>query len=173
MIVRYTNPSRIRDQLIKCINLLGGEYSELDYTIDVYKTKARLLKERDEAPDLLPEQYNQVLYGEVLPPGLTDEIRRTIKIFYFNLSPDSPQRDLDLVFNLFHEIRHAWQNTNGLYTDEEGQLNIDSSWDEYKNSPSEKDANEFAISKAMEHKEQIKKIFRLPAKLDYNLKLNW
>ncbi|OMD18210.1 hypothetical protein [Paenibacillus odorifer] len=170
MIVRYTNPSRIRDQLLHCLDVLGEEYNELDYVVDVYKNEDRLRKEMVECPDMSPEEYQQILHGATRPPAIAMMESRTIKIFYFNLSKEKHKQDLDLAFFLFHEMRHAWQNHHGLYLDEEGVANLDENMEEYKNSAAEKDANEFAMVTIMENKDKIRKIFKMP---DFELNLKW
>lgn len=101
MIVRYTNPSRIRDQLLHCLDVLGEEYNELDYVVDVYKNEDRLRKEMVECPDMSPEEYQQILHGATRPPAIAMMESRTIKIFYFNLSKEKHKQDLDLAFFSF------------------------------------------------------------------------
>ncbi|MDR6999279.1 hypothetical protein [Neobacillus niacini] len=98
--------------------------------------------EQNKRPSVNAEVYKQILNGKVQPPGLIIQDKRLIKFFLFNLDDieHENQRKLELVANLFHEIRHPWQFKNNLFEDEEEINNIDENLEKYFNLPSEKDA---------------------------------
>lgn len=173
MIVNHTNPSHVRGRFLRCIDLLDEEHKTLDYTVQFYKNEERLKKEMIEAPDLSPEEYDQIFHGKVRPPAIAIQESRTIKIFYFNFTDEKYRKEIDLAFFLFHEIRHAWQNSKGLYLDEPAQGKIDDNMEDYKNSPAEKDANEFARDKINENKNELKKIFDIPTSVTFQYELKW
>ncbi|WP_158093286.1 hypothetical protein [Gottfriedia solisilvae] len=164
------NP-RLKDKIRKCINLLNVEYKELDYTIEFYTTRDQLEKERKNKPDLDDKAYNQIFNGKFETPAITLGEKKIIKIFLFMY--DNPETDFDqfikLIVKVYHEIRHAWQNTNHLYENEPEILDIDANWEEYVRLPSEKDAYKFEEQQMNEHMLKICEIFGSEKGFKYTL----
>ncbi|GEM_PF-2447739 len=127
----------------KCIALLDDEYRALDFTIDFYKNRERLKQEQKNNPEMSEEQYKQILSGENSTSGITISDLKKIKIFLFLYDKKietKPSEIILLIGNIYHELRHAWQATNNLYTDEPEISTIDGSFEDYLRLPSEKDA---------------------------------
>ena len=111
MKVKSYIPGKLFIQLVRCIELLGNEYKTLNFTLDVYLNRDKLEAEIIKRPVINDEVYKQILNGKVQPPGLIIPDKKLIKFFLFNLDDieNENQRKLELVANLFHEMRHAWQ----------------------------------------------------------------
>lgn len=127
----------------KCIVLLGEEYMSFNFTIYFYETREKLQRERDNKPDLKREHYEQILNGEIETAGLTicEEGKIKIFLFLFQDLKRNPTKVINLIGNLYHEIRHAWQFENNLFQDE----------------------------KMKKHSEEILRIFGFQLKIDYRL----
>lgn len=156
----------------KCIALLGEEYTSLNYTIHFYENREKLQKEQKNNPVMKDEQYAQILNGQIEAAGVTVGEKGQIKIFLFlfeNLKRD-PNEVINLVGNLYHEIRHAWQNENNLFQDEEEISTIDGNFESYLKLPSEKDAYRFQDEQMKKHGERALEIFGFNLKFRYELK---
>ncbi|WP_342545388.1 hypothetical protein [Lysinibacillus sp. FSL K6-4013] len=156
----------------KCIALLGEEYASLNYTIYFYENREKLLKEQKNKPDMKAEQYTQIFNGETETAGVTIGEMGRIKIFLFlfgDIKRD-PNEIISLIGNLYHEIRHAWQNENKLFQIEEEISTIDGNLDSYLKLPSEKDAYRFQEEQMQKHGEKILEIFGFNLKFTYQLK---
>ncbi|SFI40372.1 MULTISPECIES: hypothetical protein [unclassified Bacillus (in: firmicutes)] len=127
----------------KCIALLGEEYMSFNFTIYFYETREKLQRERDNKPNLKREHYEQILNGEIETAGLTicEEGKIKIFLFLFQDLKRNPTEVINLIGNLYHEIRHAWQFENNLFQDE----------------------------KMKKHSEEILRIFGFQLKIDYRL----
>lgn len=156
----------------KCITFLGEEYTSLNYTIYFYETRERLLKEQKNKPDMKTEQYTQILNGQTETAGVTIEEKGRIKIFLFRFEDikRDPNEIIRLIGNLYHEIRHAWQNDNKLYRNEEEISTIDENLESYLKLPSEKDAYRFQEEQIKNHGDKILEIFGFNLKFEYQLK---
>ena len=156
----------------KCIALLGEEYASLNYTIYFYENREALQKEQNNKPDMKTEQYIQILNGQTETAGVTIGEEGKIKIFLFlfgNIKRD-PNEIISLIGNLYHEIRHAWQNENNLFQNEEEISTIDGNLESYLKLPSEKDAYRFQEEQMQKHGEIILGIFGFNLKFNYQLK---
>lgn len=156
----------------KCINLLDVEYKTLDYTIDFYSTRERLQKEQNNKPDLEDNAYTQILNGKLETSGITLGDKKQIKIFLFMY--ENPEMDFiefcKSLAKVYHEIRHAWQNTNNCFENEPEILDIDAGWEEYIRLPSEKDAYKFEEEQINIHMVKICEIFGSEKGLTYTLR---
>jgi hypothetical protein len=164
MEVKPTNiPHKLVGQIRRCIELLGEEYTSLDYTIEIYQERERLEYERRNKPVLEEEQYEQILNGEEKPIGQTIPTKKVIRLYTFNLDDieNEDKRKVELIANLFHEIRHAWQYTNGLFLDEKEVNVIDNNRKTYFSLSSEKDAYLFQVEQMNKHKYAIFKIMKM------------
>ncbi|GIP44457.1 hypothetical protein J45TS6_29160 [Paenibacillus sp. J45TS6] len=117
----------------------------MPYYIYLYKDRQELEIERDENPTMSDDTYTIILGNEVgLPIGVCLDDIKMIKIFPFNL--DDSDNDIvkcKIIWNVFHEIRHAWQHSKQLFTEENIDLKS-GNIKKYYNHPSERDANSFA-----------------------------
>ncbi|MCP9227918.1 hypothetical protein NMG90_21465 [Bacillus mycoides] len=168
--IRQLNKS-LEIKIKKCIALLGEEYMSLNFTIYFYETREKLQKERDNKPDLKREHYEQILNGEIETAGLTILEEGKIKIFLFLFQDlkENPTEVIDLIGNLYHEIRHAWQFENNLYQDEKEIDTIDGDLESYLSLPYEKDAYRFQDENMKKHGEEILRIFGFQLKISYRL----
>lgn len=172
--IRYLNKS-LEIKIKKCIALLGEEYMALNFTIYFYESRVKLQKERDNKPDLKKEQYEQILNGEIETAGLTIWEEGKIKIFLFlfqDLKKD-PNEIINLIGNLYHEIRHAWQSEKNLYQDEKEVCTIDGNLESYLSLQSEKDAYRFQEEQMQEHGKEILGIFgfRMKESIEFKYRL--
>ncbi|MBU5345804.1 hypothetical protein [Paenibacillus lautus] len=151
-----------RMQLRKCIALLGEEYNSLPYHIYLYKDRLELEIEMHEAPNMLEDSYNTILGNEVaVPIGICLDDIQMIKIFPFNL--DDIEIDVikcKIIWYVFHEIRHAWQNSTHIYTEDNIDLNPENI-KEYYEHESERDANSFADKMYSSNVEHILRILEV------------
>ncbi|MGF9975492.1 hypothetical protein [Viridibacillus arvi] len=155
----------------KCLALLDEEYTALNYTIYFYENRGKFLKEQTGKADMQEKQYEQILNGKIEAAGITIGEKRIIKIFLFlfgDLKRD-PKEILNVIATLFHEIRHAWQNENNLFQNEEEISTIDGNFESYLRLPSEKDAYRFQEAQMQEHAESILEIFGFNLKCKYIL----
>lgn len=155
----------------KCLDLLEKEYKDLNYTIYFYEKPEKLEKERRNKPDLNEEQYNQILAGQNITAGITIGEKGIIKIFLF-LYEDvkkNPKEVIDLIGNLYHEIRHAWQAENKMFEDEEEISILDGNLESYYSLPSEKDAYKFQEEQMKLHGKKILEIFGYSYEFKYEL----
>lgn len=163
---------RLEIKINKCIALLDEEYTSLNYTIYFYENREKLQKEQNNKPDMKTEQYIQILNGQIETAGVTIGEEGKIKIFLFLFS--NIKRDLNeiisLIGNLYHEIRHAWQNENNLFQNEAEISTIDGNLESYLKLPSEKDAYRFQEEQMQKHGERILEIFGFNLKFTYQLK---
>lgn len=172
--VRCSNPPGLKHKVEQCIKLLDEEYQSLDYSVDIYKERSRLEYEQKKNPDMDAENYNQILTGgKFTPVGITLSNSKKIKLFLFNLEGEE-YPDYKLMFYLYHELRHAWQNVNGLYIEEPIYGNLEENDSDYKASQAEADANSFAQYEINKNKESIKKIVQIPSSVIISdITLNW
>lgn len=145
----------------KCIALLDEEYKSLNFTIHFYENKEKLLKERKNKPDMKEENYEQILAGQNEALGVTIGEKGIIKIFLFLLEDikRNPSEVIELIGNIYHEIRHAWQVENKLFQDEEEISTLDGNLEAYYRLPSEKDAFQFQEKQMQKHGNKILEIF--------------
>lgn len=161
-----------RIQLRKCIELLGKEYMSLPYHIHVYKDIDELRTERELNPSMSEEGYNYILGDPaVSPPGVCVHESKSIKLFPFN-QEEIPFPILHTVAFAYHEIRHAWQYENGLYTDETESIPLGDEYVLYLKKPSEVDAYRFAEEQMNLHMLRIKGIIELPEHLGFEYKFD-
>ena len=118
------------------------------------------------------EHYIQILDGQTVPAGLTIGERGKIKIFLFHFRDvkKDPVELINLIGNLYHEIRHAWQYDNNLFQDEDIIDTIDGNSGRYYNLPSEKDAYRFQEEQMQNHGNEILRIFGFDMKINFQLK---
>lgn len=147
-------------KIIKCIELLGEEYTSLDFTLYFYDSRERLEKERLNKSDMADESYEQILTGENEAGGITLGEKGKIKIFLFLFGDVKRDRSemIKLIANIYHELRHAWQYKNNLYKDEPEISKIDGNFEDYLSLPSEKDAFKFQEKVMQELGDQILEI---------------
>lgn len=145
--VEITSRSSVirRGELRKCIELLGTEYTSLPYRVYVYRDIEEVREEMLNNPDMELQDYNYVLNNvSYQPPGVCVHEKKVIKLFPFNIDPSVPgMQKLHSVGNAFHELRHAWQQINGLYLEEKKQILDSENIKDYLTRPSERDAYEF------------------------------
>ncbi|MFD2115838.1 hypothetical protein ACFSTH_11840 [Paenibacillus yanchengensis] len=134
-----------RKQLRECVSLLDQEYITLPYHIYIYKNRQELERERNETPNMLDESYKTILENKAaVPIGICLDDIKMIKIFPFNLDDtESDAIKCKVIWNVFHEIRHAWQYSKNMYTEEALILSPENIKDYYDQN-SERDANLFA-----------------------------
>ena len=145
--VEVTSRSSIinRGELRRCMELLGPEYTSLPYKVYVYRDREEIQTELDENPDMSEEEYDYILNNVAYqPPGVCLHELKVVKLFPFNLDPSNPaMQKLHSVGSAFHELRHAWQQINGLYL-EEAEQKLDSDHiEDYLRRPSERDPYAF------------------------------
>ncbi|PEL14304.1 hypothetical protein [Bacillus sp. AFS017336] len=173
MNIRSNLDQGLRAKIIRCIDLLDEEYKSLGFTIDPYQDRERLIYERDKKPDLTEEAYDQILKGDIVVGGLTLGDKKKIKIFLFfyeKLNSD-PLEILNLIGNIFHEVRHAWQIKNSKFQGEKEIGKIDGNLDTYFSLEAEKDAYEFQLVQMQNHANKILEIFNNTARVEkYTLK---
>lgn len=148
------------------MELLGPEYTSLPYKVYVYCDRKEVQTELDANPDMSAEEYDYILNNVTYrPPGVCLHKMKLIKLFPFNLDPSNPEmKKLHSVGNAFHELRHAWQQMNGLYLEEaEQKLDSDHIVD-YLRRPSEKDAYAFQEEQMNNHEITISSILGFPDK---------
>ncbi|MDR4928276.1 hypothetical protein [Peribacillus simplex] len=173
MNIRNNMDQGLRTKIIKCIDLLDDEFKTLNFTIDPYQVRERLIYERDNKPDLKKEEYEQILNGEVVVGGLTHGDKKQIKIFlFFYEELDSNAYEiLHLIGNIFHEIRHAWQIKNNLYQEENEISKLDGNLEFYFGLEAEKDAYQFQLEQMQKHANKILEIFNNNARVkEFTLK---
>ncbi|MED3861276.1 hypothetical protein [Priestia megaterium] len=173
MKIRSNINGTLRIKIIQCIKLLDSEYQSLNFTIDPYPSRERLEYERTNNPDLTPEEYNQILNGEETIGGLLLKDKKKIKLFLF-LYDDldrNPSDILDLVGNIYHELRHAWQTKNNLFQNDDGISKVDGNLEFYFGQEAEKDAYQFQLSEMKKNANKILEIFKVPTRVQsYALK---
>lgn len=159
-------------KISKCIALLSAEFTSLNYTIYFYESREKFEKEHIEKPEMKDEQYTQILNGVIETSGVTIGEKGKIKIFLFLFDDvkKDPNEVIKLIGNIYHEIRHAWQNEKGLFKDEEELYTIDGNLEEYYSLPSEKDAYRFQEEKMQTYGNEILKIFGFNFGIHYQLK---
>lgn len=156
----------------KCITLLGEKYIPLNYTIYFYENREKLHTELKNKPEMKVEPIYTDIKWQTEIAGVTIEEKGRIKIFLFlfeNIKKD-PNEIIRLIGNLYHEIRHVWQNENKLYQNEEEISTIDGNLESYLKLPSEKDAYRFQEEQIKKHGEKILEIFGFNLKFEYQLK---
>jgi hypothetical protein len=154
--------NKLRNQLISCIELLDKEFTSLDFSIIVYETRESLERERHKKPSLPDDFYHQILNGVKKPVGLTIADQNLIHLYKFNNTYQNKNHEkLELVANLFHEIRHAWQHVNGKFKDEEEIRDIDNNKKKYFQLPSEQDAYQFQADMVNTHRDSIIRIMEM------------
>jgi hypothetical protein len=149
-----------RGELRRCVELLGPEYTSLPYKVYVYRDREEVQTELDENPDMPADDYDYILKNvSYQPPGVCLHEKKLIKLFPFNLDQSIPaMQKLHSVGNAFHELRHAWQQMNGLYL-EEAEQKLDSDHiEDYLRLPSEKDAYAFQEDQMNKHAISISNI---------------
>ncbi|MCQ0952740.1 hypothetical protein L2I63_03180 [Bacillus cereus] len=166
----------LKSKIKKCIALLDEEYQSLDFTIYFYEKAEKLEKEKGKNPDLKIEEYKQILQGEVPTAGITIGDQGKIKIFLFLFDDlkKNPNEVINLIGNLYHEIRHAWQFEKALFQDEEDIQTIDGNLETYYSLPSEKDAYKFQEEQMQKHWRRSLEIFGINTdgvRKDYEYKL--
>jgi ABC-type bacteriocin/lantibiotic exporter with double-glycine peptidase domain len=111
-------------------------------------------------PDMGIKDYNYILYNvSYQPPGVCLHEKKLIKLFPFNNDPSNPaMQKLHSVGNTFHELRHAWQQINGLYIEEAEQKLDSENIEDYLKRPSERDAYEFQEQQMNKNHIKISKI---------------
>ncbi|KSU85163.1 hypothetical protein GA0061096_1356 [Fictibacillus enclensis] len=147
----------------RCISLLEDEYKNLDYALFFYDTPKKLQSEQKRNPDLNSEELQQILNGETVTAGITLPDKKEIKIFLFhydNIISD-PRDIIPLIANIYHELRHAWQNENNRFQDEEELSSLDDNIEAYLSLPSEKDAFRFQRNQMQKHMRTVLDIFGL------------
>lgn len=163
MVLKLRNINKSLElKVSKCIALLGEEYMSLDFTIDFYKNIERLELERKNIPELNDTQYEQILKGENSTSGITVADKKKIKIFLFLFDKNietNPSEIIHLIGNIYHELRHAWQDKEQLYKDEPEISSVDDSYEDYLRLPSEKDAYIFQELQMDKHQRTILEIF--------------
>jgi hypothetical protein len=119
------------------------------------------------------EQYEQILTGQTATAGITIGDKGKIKIFLFLFGDikRNPTEVINLIGNLYHEIRHAWQTENNLFQDEEEISIIDGNLASYYSLPSEKDAYRFQEEQLQKHGKKILEI--LGIKLGDNIEFRY
>jgi len=147
---------------MRCIDLLDEEYTSLIYTIVIYLDREKLEYERINKPIFDDDRYQHILNNdEIIGQNISD--KRLIHLYLFNLDNmgDKNKRKLEIVANLFHEIRHAWQCKNGLFPDEEQINDIKTNKETYLNQDSERDAYLFQKEIINKHKCSIAEIMEI------------
>ena len=152
---------KLKIRIKKCIELLGKEYTSLNYVIYFYADKEKLQKEQFDNPDMKVGQYDQIVNGQTEIAGVTLAEKGIIKIFLFVFDDleKTPEEVIHLVGNLYHEIRHAWQYENDLFKKEDEVLKIDGDTEAYFRLDSEKDAYKFQEEQMKKHGNRILEIF--------------
>ncbi|SFE91933.1 hypothetical protein SAMN05428981_11056 [Bacillus sp. OV194] len=177
MNIRTNVNHKLRQQIFECIQLLGEDYSNLPYIIDIYTNRERLEYERKNKPVITEVEYDQILNGSHHPPGQTISEKNVIRLYLFNLDDINNENlyKIEIIANVFHEVRHTWQQTHHLYMDEPELQSIDDNIDDnkeaYFNLPSEKDAYSFQEQQFDKHKLKISEIMNMTSYIKkYELK---
>lgn len=170
--IRNLNNKFLEIKIKQCIGFLENEYKALNYTITFYEKRGDLTKERKENPNLKEENYEQILSGKTEAAGVTIGDKKEIKIFLFlfNDLKKDPNGVTELIGNLYHEIRHAWQVENNMFQDEEEISKIDGNLEAYLKLPSEIDAYKFQDKQMKKLAPRVLKIFGHQKGIIYELK---
>ncbi|HDR7656205.1 TPA: hypothetical protein QCX68_001617 [Bacillus wiedmannii] len=162
----------LKIKIKKCVALLDEEYRGLNYTIYFYENREKLQKEQKNRPDMKEENYVQVLSGQTEIAGITIGEKGKIKIFLFLFGDikRKPGEVMELIGNVYHEIRHAWQNENNLFQNEEEIAIIDGNLEAYYKLPSERDAYRFQEEQMQKHGNKVLEIFGFNMGCKYELK---
>lgn len=126
------------------------------------KNKERLEQEQKNNPQMNDTEYEQILTGENSASGITITDNKKIKVFLFLFEKNietNPSEIIHLIGNIYHELRHAWQDTEQLYKDEPEISSADNSLEDYLRLPSEKDAYIFQELQMDKHQRTILETF--------------
>jgi len=156
----------------KCIALLEKDYTDLDVVIEIHTKKSIEREKTSSKPDLSKGEYITILRGST-KTGVYVHTLKKIKSFPFNYKYNKseynehelPFNDLiryNIIFNLFHELRHAWQyqNNKSEYLkskSEDPALDLMA----YYSSPFEEDADKFEIEQRNKHAKAINEILKI------------
>lgn len=167
--IRNVNKKGLERRIKKCIQLLDDEHKNIDFTINFYSNPKILKRELETNPVVNQNHIEQILSGETVTAGYILPEQNEIKIFLFhfrNLKRNNNEI-INLVGNIYHEIRHAWQYSNNLYLDERKVETIDGNEEDYLRQPSEKDAFKFQDQMMKKYAPKILEIFDISPPADY------
>lgn len=120
-----------------------------------------------------PEYYDQIINGYIETAGIILIGKGKIKIFLFMFDDleKNIEEVLELIGNLYHEIRHAWQYENKVFQGEEEFSTNDGNFESYIQLPSEKDAYLFQEEQLKRYWRKILEIFYY--KVDKNIEIKY
>lgn len=178
--MRITIKSKVmtEKEIIDCLNLLGEEYTNLDIEIEIHTPRSLKSKKWMDKPDLTENEYNNILTKGSIIIGIYISHLRKIKLFPFNFREsdynkinygDLSYRDFvkyGVIFNLYHEIRHAWQHTFDQEAFlKEREIDPSSEPQAYYNSNIEIDADNFEQETTSKFRHEIRKILQIDSEL--------
>ncbi|MEI2465121.1 DUF3920 family protein [Niallia taxi] len=151
-----------KDDLERILKLLHKDYQDLGMKITIYKNKFQVF---NKWLNILDRSFNFKTVKGVIKGNLAGNHRGgIISLFPFNYKFNS-DRFLDykfqlyMIFDLLHEIRHAYQRT---YKKKNYEVKyIDAGNRGYSSQWCERDANAFAQRFMNKHKEQINDILKI------------
>lgn len=174
--ININNKSNIdSNKIMQVISLLPEEYTDMNVEVRIYGTRWSLLK------TILNKKEQSIKFIDFLAilkvgiiGGYSGEETNKIELYLFNVPKSKEEyRVQNLVFTIFHELRHKYQNQymrdfynneikkcQGLSTMSKKIISKD------LNLMIEKDADKFAYDFYIENQDKIDKIFEFDYEYD-------
>ena len=181
MRIKIISNALTKREIKKCLELLGDEYADLDIVIEVHTVNS-LKDERKRKPELGKIEYNNIFAKGSRVKGCYEPNVRKVKLFPFNF-PETEFNQMNhgdlvykdyvkyaVIFNLFHEIRHAWQHKfNEMDFLEDDDMDPIEDLESYKNSAMEIDADSFERKNTFKYTKEIREILQIKSNyvIDY------
>jgi hypothetical protein len=160
------------EEIEKCIDLLHEDYKTLNPTIRVFKNKIAMIPELLKIKSECFDDYKYIMSGNTHAQYNSNS--NLIDIFIFNHLKRYKNKEerrkylkLYIIFNLYHELRHSYQDKYKNFKFEKERKHYISYGNGYKSQWIERDANRFAVRMMEKHRENINEI--LGVTWDWNI----
>lgn len=139
-------------RLLSCVDLLHDDYCENKKNIKIFTNKYEFLLSYVREHGLDIKEIRSRLKGETRGTYYSDTNK--IEVYAFSIKCDEETLNQEIVFCLFHELRHYFQwNHNQKLIDR--RTNLDVGDVGYEADPIERDANHFAARMCKKYKDEI------------------
>jgi len=150
-----------REKIQKMIDLLDKKVTDIEFFVHIYEDVTRATEflsslDMENKEDFLKQLEEGLTFG-----GYCDLIQR-VMIYNFNILKN-PLPELNFVFTLYHEIRHAYQDyylSDKMKREKENAILYGETW-------AEMDANYWAAQWILQHKKSIVEIIGYDFSNDY------